>query len=175
MSRFLDFYYKLSDDKNKKEIALDIPESFKQLVDDMFSKMEGDVDQKEAIKKSIFANYYEYTSTSLLKERLAILYDYEKNYLSLVQQFKEEIKFIGSMQEDLRKERAKFFANTLGEVSSALNEAKVQQDVANQWIKELVSSYTKSLDVSACLIEESTVEAIAEVRGAAKLIKENNK
>ena len=105
---------------------------------------------------------------SSLKTKLEILYSYEKNYLELVKEFKEEIKFASSIQEDLRKERAKFFAETLKEVQSTLKASQVESEVASTWIKELVSSYTKSLDLSSGLIEENTLDTIGRLRKESK-------
>ena len=54
------------------------------------------------------------------------------------------------------------------DVSAALKDSQVSNEVANQWIQELVNSYTKSLDVSSGLIEEHTFDAIGEIRRQAK-------
>lgn len=110
----------------------------------------------------------EYTTLSNLKAKLAVLFEYESNYLSLIRDYKEEIKFAGSLQEDLRKERAKFFSETLKEVSATLNESQVDNAVASLWLKELVDSYTKSLDLSSGLIEEHTLDMIGTIRKKAK-------
>lgn len=141
---------------------------FSKVVDDCFENLQIEKPIKDVIKKTIILNFNEQISTSKLKERLQILFEYERNYLSLIKEFKEEIKFVGSLQEDLRKERAKFFSDTLQEVSGALKDSQVSNEVANQWIQELVNSYTKSLDVSSGLIEEHTFDAIGEIRRQAK-------
>ncbi|URT78604.1 hypothetical protein [Klebsiella pneumoniae] len=57
--------------------------------------------------------------------------------MQLIAEYKEEIKFASSLQEDLRKERAKFFSETLKEVHQTLNESQVDNEVASKWIKEL--------------------------------------
>ena len=105
-----------------------------------------------------------------MKTRLGILFDYEKKYLELVKEFKEEIKFAGSIQEDLRKERAKFFSDTLKEVSLTLQECQVESSVASVWVKELVGSYTKSLDLSSGLIEEQVIDTVGKIRDEARAI-----
>lgn len=105
-----------------------------------------------------------------MKARLAILFEYEKNYLQLVKEFKEEIKFAGSIQEDLRKERAKFFSDTLKEVSATLKESQVESGVAAVWLKDLVGSYTKSLDLSSGLIEEQAIDMIGKIRDDARSV-----
>lgn len=141
---------------------------FSKVLDNCFSDIEMDATAKESIKKSILINFNEYVATSKIKERLSILFEYEKNYLGLIKEYKEEIKFVGTLQEDLRKERAKFFSDTLREVSSAMKESQVPSEVASKWIEELVNSYTKSLDVSSGLVEEHTFDTIGNIRNQAK-------
>lgn len=113
----------------------------------------------------------DYISLELLKTKLEVLYNFEKNYLDLVKEYKEEIKFASTLQEDLRKERAKFFSETLKEVSATLSESQVDGEVASKWLKELVDSYTKSLNLSGSLIEEHTLDTIGKIRSEAKLNK----
>jgi len=122
----------------------------------------------EELSKKIFSEIQENITLVNLQSKLKILFEYEKNYLELVKEFKEEIKFASSIQEDLRKERAKFFAETLKEVQSTLKESQVDNEVASVWVKELVSSYTKSLDLSEGLIEEHTIDMIGKIREEAK-------
>ncbi|MBN9096239.1 hypothetical protein [Pandoraea pnomenusa] len=141
---------------------------FAKVLDSCFSDLNVDGNIKSSLKKTILLNFDEYASVSKLKGRLQILFEYEKNYLSLIKEYKEEIKFVGTLQEDLRKERAKFFAETLREVSGALKDAQVSNEVASIWIQELVNSYTKSLDVSSGLVEEHTFDTIGEIRKNAK-------
>lgn len=141
---------------------------FSKVLDNCFNDVEMDTKAKEAINKSILINFNDHVATSKLKERLSILFEYEKNYLSLLKEYKEEIKFVGTMQEDLRKERAKFFSDTLREVSTAMKESQVPSEVASKWIVELVNSYTKSLDVSSGLVEEHTFDTIGDIRNQAK-------
>lgn len=108
-----------------------------------------------------------------LRSKLEVLYEYEKNYLELIKAYKEEIKFASTIQEDLRKERAKFFAETLKEVSTTLAESQVDSAVASSWLKELVESYTQSLDLSSGLIEEHSMDMVGKIREEAKEHKAN--
>ena len=107
-------------------------------------------------------------SNNQLKERLEILYDFETKYLDLTKNYKEEIKFAANLQEDLRKERSKFFSETLKEVYKTLEEVKVEKNAIDLWITELVSSYTKSLDVSVDLSNDHTLEMMGILREASK-------
>ncbi len=123
----------------------------------------------EALTKELSS----YVNLELLKTKLSVLYEFEKNYLELVKEYKEEIKFANTLQEDLRKERSKFFSETLKEVSETLSESQVDGEVASKWLKELVDSYTNSLNLSSGLIEEHTLDMIGKIRKEAKHQKPN--
>ena len=138
------------------------------IINNILEEVDMDSDQKELLEKHLQMAVLDKIDLSTLKTKLEILYNYEKNYLMLIKEFKEEIKFAGALQEDLRKERAKFFSETLKEVSNTLKEAQVDDEVAGLWLKELVSSYTKSLDVSTRLAEEHTLDMVGKIRSEAK-------
>ena len=135
---------------------------------EMLSEAEMQDNDKERFIKSAIAQVENVANLTALQEKLKVLYEYEKNYLELLKEYKEEIKFAANIQEDLRKERTKFFSESLKEVSETLKESQVDSKVASIWIKELVSSYTKSLDLSSGLIEEHTLDMIGEIRRDAK-------
>jgi hypothetical protein len=143
-------------------------DEFLEILEDAFNTSDIDANAKSALIKIICLRTEEYTTLSSLKAKLEVLFEYEKNYLELIKTYKEEIKFAGSLQEDLRKERAKFFSETLKEVSSTLEAAQVESSVSSMWLKELVNSYTKSLDLSSGLIEEHTIDMIGKIRKEAK-------
>ncbi len=110
-----------------------------------------------------------------LKTQLNTYYEYEKHYLDILKEYKEEIKFASTLQEDLRKERANFFSEKLKEVSATLKDTGVDEKVRGEWIKELVKSYTGSLDISDKLVEEHVVETINDIKGKQKEIVEQIK
>jgi len=99
-----------------------------------------------------------------LHNKLQILFEYEKHYLDLIKEYKEEIKFANTIQEDLRRERAQFFTQSLKEVAQTLKDAAVEKSVADQWTMELVNSYTKSLDLSSDLAKTSVVDLIGKLK-----------
>jgi len=142
--------------------------NLKNELNEIFSKVEMDGNTKSAIIESVMLKLENTVSLTTLQEKLKVLYEYEKNYLELVKEYKEEIKFAATLQEDLRKERTKFFSESLKEVSATLKESQVDSNVASIWIRELVNSYTKSLDLSSGLIEDHTIDMIGEIRQKAK-------
>jgi len=137
-------------------------------ISELISDIKMDSNAKRILINSIFLKIENFVSLATLQEKLKVLYEYENNYLELIKEYKEEIKFAATLQEDLRKERTKFFSEALKEVSQTLKEAQVDSKVASVWIKELVDSYTKSLDLSNGLIEEHTLDMIGEIRQEAK-------
>ncbi len=110
----------------------------------------------------------EIVAKDAVRENLKILFEYEEHYLNLLKDHKEEIKFASALQEDLRKERAKFFAETLKEVSNTLQETKLDAKVTSSWIVDLVKSYTKSLDLSSDMAKEETLDIIGNIKQKAK-------
>ena len=107
-------------------------------------------------------------SNNLLKERLEILYDCEKKYLELTKNYKEEIKFTATLQEDIRKERSKFFSISLIEVHKTLEGVKLDKKVTDLWISELVNNYTKSLDISSELAKDHVLNTMGMLRNLSR-------
>jgi hypothetical protein len=95
------------------------------------------------------------------KAKLELFYQYEKHYLDLIKEYKEEIKFAASLQEDLRRERSQFFTQTLKDVIQTMKTAEVDKTVSAQWVEDLVASYTKSLDLSSDLAKTHVVEVLS--------------
>lgn len=132
--------------------------------------------QEEAVANLTNAiwDYVQKDSNEHLKERLDIYWTYENHYFDVLKNYKEELKFVASMQEDLRKERAKFFGETLKEVSNTLKETQVSPDIQSKWIASLVSSYTQSLDLSGNLIQEKTNQRLDDLKKeAAQTVKKS--
>ena len=100
--------------------------------------------------------------------KLELLYQYEKHYLGLIKDYKEEIKFANTLQEDLRRERSQFFTQTLKDVIQTMNIAEVDKTVSAQWIQELVASYTKSIDLSGDLAKTHVIEIISSITAETK-------
>lgn len=113
----------------------------------------------------------EVNALDLLDRRLDILYQHEKRHLDLLKDYKEEIKFARTMEEDLRRERATFFAQTLRDVSTTLKQADVGDDAAAGWIRELVNSYTASLDVSSELAQSAALDHLGDLQQKARSTK----
>lgn len=103
------------------------------------------------------------------QKKLELLYKYQAHYLDLIKTYKEEIKFAGTLQEDLRRERSQFFTQTLKEVVTTMQQAEVDKSVSNKWLEELVSSYTRSLDLSGDLAKTHVIEILSLLTNEAKV------
>lgn len=107
------------------------------------------------------------------KSKLELLYQYEKHYLELIKEYKDEIKFANNLQEDLRRERSQFFAQTLKDITQTMKEVAVNKTVSDQWIQELVDSYTKSIDLSSELAKTRVTEMLNTLTAEAKRERED--
>lgn len=139
--------------------------------DETESKKIDSLAQKFAERASKFIE--EKVALTCMKNKLDLLFEYEKHYLSLIKEYKEEIKFASSLQEDLRKERANFFSATLREVYATLQATKVGPEMETLWLQKLVASYTESLDLSAELAKENTLNRVSELKEDANNTKDN--
>lgn len=140
-------------------------------IDDILEILDGtefDTDVKKQIKKGFERILDEYL-TEKIKNRLHVIYEYEKHYLELIKEYKEEIKFTNSIQEDLRRERSQFFSQSLKEVTESLKGAQVDSKVASIWIEELVKSYTKSLDMSDTISSIQVMDTLSRLREDSKV------
>lgn len=138
-----------------------------EMLEEGFERYKISVENQDSVINSISEvlwDYFQKHSNSQLRERLEIYWTFEKHYLDVLKEYKEELKFVASMQEDLRKERAKFFGEILKEVSNTLKETQVPAEVQSKWIAELVSSYTQSLDLSDNLIQEKTAQSLENIK-----------
>lgn len=140
---------------------------FKQRMKALINSLPENIENKSMFENLMMQELDNFTVEAEAKKRkidLTILFEYEKHYLDLIKDYKEEIKFANAIQEDLRKERAKFFSENLKEVSKTLTETKVDNEVASKWIQELVDSYTKSLDLSNDLVKVNIMDTIGKLR-----------
>lgn len=154
-------------EKKVRKVAKSVEEIINETINQAISIYLKEQELSPDVMKSLTGFISERLSSNLslvqTKEKLELLFQYERNYLSLIKEFKEEIKFAATIQEDLRKERAKFFSEVLDDVSSTMKKSQISEHVADQWIKELVASYTKSLDVSADLLNDETMESFGKL------------
>ena len=128
---------------------------------------------EESAKGTIEKELVQLVSEENLRNKLELLFEYEKHYLELIKDYKEEIKFSASLQEDLRRERSQFFTQILREVSETLKKADVDSKVASQWTQDLVDSYTKSIELSGDLAKTHAIDVIGKLRESTKAIEKS--
>lgn len=127
------------------------------------------------IVKSNLEQLEDISDISQKSEELRILHNYQENYLKLIREYKEEIKFLNTTQEDLRKERSKFFSQTLEEVNESLKKSSINDELSQKWTQELVSSYTNSLNTSSELVDSQVLDAVEEIKKRSIKLTENVK
>lgn len=152
----------------------DLKNEIKGLVKTEFEKSIKSVCSEEELKKvpSLSEGYSEYVSKIVVEKvenpmrdkKLSILYTHEKQLLDILKDYKEEIKFASSLQAEIRKEEASFFATTLKEVCNSLKETQIDPKYQAQWIFDLVSSYTSSLKLSSKLAEEHVINLLGDIQ-----------
>lgn len=118
----------------------------------------------EGCAQQISQNILEKIENPSRDKKLEILYNHEKHYLDILKEYKEEIKFASSLQAEIRKEEATFFASTLKEVCNSLKETQIDPKYQVQWIFDLVSSYTSSLRLSSKLAEEHVINLLGDIQ-----------
>lgn len=121
-------------------------------------------DVSEKFVSSFAEELSKYIDFESLNQKLNLFYTFEKNYLELIKEHKEEIKFVHSVQEDLRRERSNFFTQILKDASESLKKAEIDSKIASTWLQELVSCYTKSLNLSNEIVSTHAVDIIGELR-----------
>lgn len=141
----------------------DVTDEFKKLIDGF--ELSGAGTKEELVRK--LADIVKARYGEELDAKLRRFFEMERQCLQTVKEFKEEIKFMQSAQEDIRRERAQFFSSTLRDVSQNLSQAQVDSSVASRWLQELVNSYTQSLNLSDGLVRSSSIDLIGEIRSKA--------
>lgn len=95
---------------------------------------------------------------------LQVLYDYEKHYMELIRQHKNEIVFIENMLKDYRQENIDFFNNQLSKISQKLDAEHIDKDMKNAWLKRLEENMNRSFAVSEKLITDYTTKKLDEFK-----------
>ena len=95
---------------------------------------------------------------------LQVLYDYEKHYMELIRQHKNEIIFIENMLKDYRQENIDFFNNQLSRISQKLDAEHINKDMKNAWLKRLEENMNRSFAISEKLITDYTTKKLDEFK-----------
>ena len=130
----------------------------------IFTKYDLHGDKSELFRNEIISAVVKHLDSLNLQTNLDLLYDYEKNYLPLLKDYKNEIEFIIKHQENLRQEEVSFFENSLKEISQIMSDIDVEPNIRSKWLIELVENHKKSLGVSRDFLENNTVELIAKLK-----------
>ena len=95
---------------------------------------------------------------------LQVLYDYEKHYMELIRQHKNEIVFIENMLKDYRQQNIDFFNNQLSKIRQKLDAEHIDKDMKNAWLKRLEENMNRSFAISEKLITDYTTKKLDEFK-----------
>lgn len=76
--------------------------------------------------------------------------------LELVEKYKDTLIFLESVQEKIRKEREQFYNEKIKLITVNLKETGLDSVITQKWIEDLVSNYSKSLDISNEIFADAT-------------------
>lgn len=107
---------------------------------------------------------FEDISSRKQEPTLQVLYDYEKHYMELIRQHKNEIVFIENMLKDYRQENIDFFNNQLSKISQKLDAEHIDKDMKNAWLKRLEENMNRSFAISEKLITDYTTKKLDEFK-----------
>lgn len=98
---------------------------------------------------------------------IQVLYDYEKHYMELVRKFSPEITMIAGMLSDFRNEQEQFYKEVLPQIIDKLNnDAGVDAEMRNIWLKRLTTNIDRSFGLSETLINDYATKSIDEFKSA---------
>ena len=80
------------------------------------------------------------------------LFDYEKHYMQLLSSHREDIDFINQCLRLVREEQRQMSAQ-LATINQQLDEALVDSDVKNVWLKHMAENMSRSFALSNDLLE----------------------
>lgn len=101
----------------------------------------------------LFSNYNP-VAKEYQNQNAAVFMAYEKHYMELVRNYKNEISFINEMLVDIRKERTDFLTNVLPSIEKGLkNDSEISEEIREEWIVELRNNMEKSFQESERIIQ----------------------
>lgn len=161
--------------KDRKIHVKQLVEQYKPTINNIIQSMpmEATMSEKPKVEENVNDEHDEHEvempdELAETEAKLELLYQYERHYLELIKEYKEEIKFANTLQEDLRRERSQFFTQTLKEIVQTMKGAEVDKNVAAQWLEDLVSSYSKSIDLSSDLAKTHVIQVLSIFKEEAK-------
>jgi len=154
----------------KTEIKAAVKKQFEEVVKTICSEEEQKQipTMSETYSEAVSDFVYEKVENTARDKKLEVLYKHQKQYLDILKDYKEEIKFASSLQAEIRKEQATFFSSTLKEVCTSLKETQIEPKCQVQWIFDLVQSYTSSLQLSSKLASEHVITLLGDIQKEAE-------
>lgn len=99
-------------------------------------------------------------------KNLQTLYDYEKHYMELVKRYRGEIEFINQLHDRHTQEVKNFYKNDLPEIQQKLSAEPIDDNIREEWLKNLEKHISKSFDMSEHFIWTLTTKKVEEFNRA---------
>lgn len=81
-----------------------------------------------------------------------LLFEYEKHYMQLLSNYHDDIDFINNCLKSIRQEECEM-TSVLEDLNRHLDEAFVDSEVKNIWLKHLADNISRSFQLSNSLLE----------------------
>lgn len=117
-------------------------------------------------KKTVFDVFKDDVPKDRQHITIQTLYEYEKHYMKLVAEYKEEISFIEKMLSDYRQEQVQFFKEDLPAIKQKLENEHVDEAMESVWLKRLADNMERSFNISEKLITNYSTKKIDEFKDA---------
>lgn len=117
-------------------------------------------------KETVFDAFKEDVPKARQNITIQTLYEYEKHYMKLVEEYKDEISFIENMLSDYRQEQVKFFKEDIPAIHKKFQEEHVDENMEDIWLKRLADNMERSFSISEKLITNYSTKKIEEFKEA---------
>ncbi len=87
---------------------------------------------------------------------------YEEAYMKLLKNYKDEIREIEIMMEQVRQERETFYLKKMPEIKAAMVQDEVSPEIQQQWLAEIQENTERSFKISESLIQHYVTDNLDE-------------
>ena len=87
---------------------------------------------------------------------------YEEAYMKLLKNYKDEIKEIEMMMEQVRQERERFYLEKLPQIKAAMVHDEVSPEIQQEWLNEIQENTERSFKISEALIQHYVTDNLEE-------------
>lgn len=111
-------------------------------------------------------NEFSKTPVGKMANRPETLMAYEKHYMELLRRYKDEIRQIEEMMQNLREERKHFYEDELPAIRKKMEMDEVSPEIRAKWLDAVQTNVEKSFKISEELIEHYVTKNLDEFKTA---------